>query len=373
MDVESVQVPILWLFMPIVLVLGIVTSYQDIRWGIVRNRSLLIALAAGIALYTGLSVLYFDRLGDVIPAYVGKVLLNTAIAFFTAYFLWTFDFWSAGDGKLFVAIAFLMPIEAYSHWYVSPFPSLLVLINAYILVGICVASWQLAHILVRWYRQGYLHSPRKLSIWLVRRLAGWAVRAPVLIAVYLVFSIGRTALFPAFSGSRFLLLMFVAFFFALPYLDRFAAGKRMAAAAGTVVSACGLYVFIESGLDGLIPLLVSVGSAGLLMAFLYPLHALIRHYRLHGSQRVFSAADVKSGARLSPETWEKIRDFGGPEPPEDGRVTESSRAIIIEKAPSDLALKSPVELPLAPFIVLGALTAMWPGRPLILFLRDVFG
>ncbi len=141
------------LFLPFIFLIGIVTSYGDVRYGKVRNKWIILGLIWGLTIIVFFFVWYFiaspitryyyfeiQNLPDGSPApvftvsltYLAKVILNTVIALVVAFLMWRFNAWAAGDAKLFVVYALLLPLKYYWKSYLPYFPSFVLLINIFI-------------------------------------------------------------------------------------------------------------------------------------------------------------------------------------------------------------------------------------------------
>ncbi len=141
------------LFLPFIFLIGLVTSYGDIRYGKVRNKWILLGLIWGLTIIIFFFVWYFiaspitryyyfeiQNLPDDSPApvftvslvYLARVILNTVIALVVAFLMWRFNAWAAGDAKLFVVYALLLPLKYYWKSYLPYFPSFVLLINIFI-------------------------------------------------------------------------------------------------------------------------------------------------------------------------------------------------------------------------------------------------
>jgi len=148
MDVLSV------LFIPPILFIGLVTSYEDFKLGKIRNKWILFGLYYGLAVYLLLLVwnfvaepvtyFYYDHFTGINPEngyvftvnylYFIKVIYNSILALFIGFALWKFGKFSAGDAKLFFVFAFLLPLSFYWQSYFSLFPSFVLLINIFVFV-----------------------------------------------------------------------------------------------------------------------------------------------------------------------------------------------------------------------------------------------
>ncbi|MBI2101070.1 hypothetical protein HYT53_00495 [Candidatus Woesearchaeota archaeon] len=82
-------------FLPMILLLGIVTSYEDIKFGKIRNKWVLMAIAYSVIAYASL-LLLGNAYGLTIDS-IFRIAFN--------------GLWRAGDAKLFFAFAVLVPIR----------------------------------------------------------------------------------------------------------------------------------------------------------------------------------------------------------------------------------------------------------------------
>lgn len=122
-----------FLFIIIIFLLGLLTSYGDFSCGKIKNIWIFWSLVGGAAVY--FSFLAFGPFGFFSSAgfqYLGEVILNSFIALILGYLLWCFDLWAAGDAKLFFAFSFLLPLEYYGRSYLPYFPSFALLINTFV-------------------------------------------------------------------------------------------------------------------------------------------------------------------------------------------------------------------------------------------------
>jgi len=116
-----------YLFVFLVIIIGLATSWEDIKFGKIRNKWILLGLAGGIALQAAALA------GGFLPTdLIFSGLLNALIALLVGYLLWYFDLWAAGDAKLFFVFALLLPLSYYSRTYLPLFPSFALLINTFV-------------------------------------------------------------------------------------------------------------------------------------------------------------------------------------------------------------------------------------------------
>lgn len=111
-------------FLPIIIALGIVTSYQDIVSGKIRNTHLIAAACLGILIH---ALLY--ALEKTEAASIGFRSIETISALALGMIIWKLGWWGAGDAKLYAAFTLLMPYQQYTHRMIS-IPSIDIISNA---------------------------------------------------------------------------------------------------------------------------------------------------------------------------------------------------------------------------------------------------
>ncbi len=114
-----------------VVLLGAVTSYEDIKERKIRNKWIWPAILIGMALQA-LKVVYIIAVGGVInPYYFRQYAINFMLTFLIGVVLWEIKIWNAADAKLFLAFSALIPISRYDWGYKEFFPAGVVLINTF--------------------------------------------------------------------------------------------------------------------------------------------------------------------------------------------------------------------------------------------------
>ncbi|MFP4403649.1 MAG: hypothetical protein ACLFPJ_04825 [Candidatus Woesearchaeota archaeon] len=138
---------LLWFILPIILFLGILNSYTDIKYGKIRNKWILFSLIYGLLFYSIIFLYnFFTDSNFFITLIINgqekeysffiQTLSNLLIAIIISFILWIYNVWSAADAKLFISFAFLTPIFIYTNDYIRYFPSVLIIINSIVLVFI---------------------------------------------------------------------------------------------------------------------------------------------------------------------------------------------------------------------------------------------
>ena len=117
--------------MPAILILGVITSYEDIRFGKIRNKWIIFALICSFITYAALIGFYLSK-GGIRSEYLIELGTNFLFSIVVGFGLWYMNVWTAGDGKLFIAFCALIPLSVYSWGYQKWIPSFTLLTNIFI-------------------------------------------------------------------------------------------------------------------------------------------------------------------------------------------------------------------------------------------------
>ncbi len=121
----------LWIFLPGILALGLITSYEDIKIGKIRNKWTGYAFIYSLLAYAIL-IAYSLIFESINISYMLELFTNLAFASVLGFLLWYFGVWTAGDGKLFIAFSFMIPFDIYVLGYEKWFPSFTLLTNIFL-------------------------------------------------------------------------------------------------------------------------------------------------------------------------------------------------------------------------------------------------
>ena len=125
-------IDVLYLFLPAIIALGIITSYEDLKYGKIRNKYIIIALIYALIVNLGF-IMYLEIMGGEINYYyVGELISSILLSLMLGFFIWYSRFWTAGDAKLYISYTALMPLSVYNFGYIKYMPSLTILINTFI-------------------------------------------------------------------------------------------------------------------------------------------------------------------------------------------------------------------------------------------------
>ena len=131
------------LFLPAIFFIGLVTSYEDIKYGKIRNKWIMAGIYWGLS---ALFLLFILKLASPLMksyslpvltmpfSYFWKALLNAALAIIVSFIMWRFNVWTAGDAKLFIVYSLLIPLSYYWRSNLLFFPSFALLINIFFIV-----------------------------------------------------------------------------------------------------------------------------------------------------------------------------------------------------------------------------------------------
>jgi len=119
-------------FLPAILLLGIITSYQDVKYGKIKNKWIVFALVYAVVGYV-LLVFYYWIIGGFRIQYFIEFGINFIFVVVVGFGLYMGKIWSEGDGKLFIAYGTLIPLSSYSLGYVKWFPSFTLLTNIFLI------------------------------------------------------------------------------------------------------------------------------------------------------------------------------------------------------------------------------------------------
>ncbi|MCX5696210.1 MAG: prepilin peptidase [Candidatus Omnitrophica bacterium] len=119
------------IFLPIILLIGFITSYEDIKESKIKNKWVILGLLYSFFAYALIWIFCKPSLTN--PGLTwnfDKWCINLLISGLVAYVLWHFRMWGAGDAKLFVCYVALIPIGQYSKVYFNYYFAAFLLLSA---------------------------------------------------------------------------------------------------------------------------------------------------------------------------------------------------------------------------------------------------
>jgi hypothetical protein len=111
-------------FIPLIVLFGIITSFDDINFGKIENKHIFLAMIMGASIH--LFLIITERIGLHYLLFYSAIICLTILVAFLLYLL---NFWSAGDGKLLIAYIFIMPLT------IAPENTLNLVIPVYLLIN----------------------------------------------------------------------------------------------------------------------------------------------------------------------------------------------------------------------------------------------
>ena len=129
------MVTALYIFLPMVIFVGIISSYTDIKYKKIGNRLIMSGIA--YAFFLNIFLASYSLLKGSIQAHIIinhylNYILNSLAALIVSFFMWRSGIWNAGDAKLFIVFVFLLPLSVYSRSYIDFFPAIALLMNIFV-------------------------------------------------------------------------------------------------------------------------------------------------------------------------------------------------------------------------------------------------
>jgi len=138
------------IFLPAILIIGIITSYEDFKFSKIRNKWVIIGLSYAALAYIFLGILTLSQSlrGDLFLGF-DKFCINFLVSVCVAYILWHSKIWGAGDAKLFICYASLIPISQYSKGYFGYYFASFFLLVAFFVPATVFIVMRSSHFLIR--------------------------------------------------------------------------------------------------------------------------------------------------------------------------------------------------------------------------------
>lgn len=140
MDISTITLS----FLPLLVILGVRSTFYDFKKGIIKNWDLFFSLSAGGCLYVYLILFKGVEIDPVL--FVG----NLCIAMSIGLILYFTETWGAGDAKLFIVYSFLFPFPLDRR--IIPFSSLVIFANTIMIVCLVVITVSIVFV-ARSYRE----------------------------------------------------------------------------------------------------------------------------------------------------------------------------------------------------------------------------
>lgn len=288
------------------LLLAVVTIYDDIKYGIIKNRRIIQFLIAGSLTYTFTIAMVFFGYGTYTgvevyawSSFASQTLLNTFCGLLSAIILWQFNVWAAGDAKLFTLYCFLLPPCFYKTTFISFFPGIVLLINIfvvtflYLLLDMATGLIPKLALLIRNRRKAFTRGAISGAI---KKLISWLPFIFFLIVMFAgiraIREAARESISPLVHISQ--PVVFLILFAAFKPLSKLAMKKYGMIIFLIITAGSTAFLIHKNSISSLNHLLKPGGTAILLILF-------ARSYQsLAGVTRTIKVGQLKPGMLLSP-------------------------------------------------------------------------
>lgn len=113
-----------------ILFLGIITSYEDVKFWKIRNKWIVLGISYVILIY--FLLYFFYTVYNLNLMHLNYLLINGILALIIGFLIWFFGLWTAGDAKLFFSYSVLIPLDAYKSILFTYFPAANLLLLTFI-------------------------------------------------------------------------------------------------------------------------------------------------------------------------------------------------------------------------------------------------
>ena len=118
-------------FLPFIIFLGIITSYEDIKEGKIKNKWIILAVAYTIFIYLLIIINYQINNIPIRLTYFIELGVMVIFSLIIGFIIWAVGLWTAGDAKLFFAYSLLIPLSTYKYGYIPYISSTNILTNTF--------------------------------------------------------------------------------------------------------------------------------------------------------------------------------------------------------------------------------------------------
>ena len=117
--------------LPAIIILGILTSIDDIKHSKIRNKYVLFSIIYSLVTLFVTILFIYIRGEKISIGYISLFFSNLLLALVFGFIVWISGLWSAGDAKLFLSFSALIPLTIYKWGTIGIFPSYIILINTF--------------------------------------------------------------------------------------------------------------------------------------------------------------------------------------------------------------------------------------------------
>ena len=200
------------LFLVPLFTVGIISTFNDIRYGKIKNLWIGIGLIFTLIVYAAFFIIAIIELPEKHNLkYMIDMIVNGLIAGGVSFFMWKSNLWGAGDAKLITLFSFLLPLKFYSNSYVDFFPAFNIFINTFILIIVFILLEYFLFILKNHNRF------KKISFSFIKKenllglLNMFLIYLVIFISIRLLINHMESSLVNYFSPSNFAAIMLLLF------------------------------------------------------------------------------------------------------------------------------------------------------------------
>ena len=120
------------LSLPAVIALGVITSYDDYKYGKIRNKWVVAGILYAIAINLLIYLMLIFGGGEARISYLIELGVTFILSLLFGFIIWWIGLWTAGDAKLFAAYSLLVPLSIYRFGHIPYFSSSNILMNTFV-------------------------------------------------------------------------------------------------------------------------------------------------------------------------------------------------------------------------------------------------
>ena len=366
----------------LLIVLGALVIRTDVVSKSIPNRVLALFTGIGVALYSMMYVIGWLGHDVFVMRYVQVAAVNSLFCLFVGFVIWTLNFWAPGDGKLFFVVSFFIPLKVYTYQMVPNFPSLILLVNIFLIAFVLLLGYTLILIIrhfIRLAASGGL-SPQSLSRVLESARNKMSDNQAVLRTLSLFFYFASTFVIVRmvhmavqsriqFTSANLAVIAMVALYFSAQYLRRLLRNKYVMTFSFFLFTALIVIHYTVQGGKFDAEFLGLMGTSVCLMVFIPASRMLIQVY--HESVDVLTCGQLEPGTALAEECVNKLNEEKNLDIPANKPLTHEQFQAIKDNFPNDMQLTRVTQFFFTPCIFLAILFTMVMKVTLISFIRSL--
>ncbi|HOO57019.1 MAG TPA: hypothetical protein PLN69_09365 [bacterium] len=358
------------LFSGVSLVLFLFLSFRVVKEDIaaqkIPNALVLKYLKAGLVLIAGLLLYGLIQHEKFAVNYVKIVMINTSFALVSGYALWYFDLFSPGDSKYFTLAALFIPLESYTYQFVPFFPSLIILINAYVIAFLMMFTYTLYLIAKKYAKAASQGEISRESVRAVQKKVAEKMSDPIylinivgtllyIMSLILIIRAASNAIQNIFNfpPGNFTVLTVLILYFVVSRLQSLMRNNRIVAVAAYFIFAGVIFFqYFILGQNIILMIKQTVAASFFMIIFIPIARKIIDIY--YETRENNTVESIRMGVVLNEETVEIFKTDWGVEVPALVPLTDDQSQSIKEKIPNNEKIRSVEHITFGPFIFIGA-------------------